>query len=63
MSEVNTTDLVVTDPWTGKRVDRVSDLLPTQIEERCDECGTQLINRCLRCGAPVCCPACCAMEG
>lgn len=50
------------DPWTGKPVDRRSDLLPSQSRETCETCGTAIINRCQRCGAPVCCPRCCAEE-
>ena len=47
------------DPFTGKPVDKASDLLPSYIDEWCDGCGAQLIIRCLCCGAPVCCPKCC----
>ncbi len=50
---------VYVDRFTGKRVDKLSDLLPSQTEEKCEHCGTNLINRCPRCGAPVCCPKCC----
>jgi hypothetical protein len=52
----------IRDPWTGKRVDKLSDLLPSEGASLCEECGTRLINRCLRCGAPVCCPKCCAQD-
>jgi hypothetical protein len=47
------------DKFTGKPVDKPSDLLPENNGETCDECGTELIDRCYRCGAPVCCPKCC----
>lgn len=47
------------DPWTGKPVDRLSDLLPSAAGFQCDDCGAEVINRCPRCGAPVCCPRCC----
>lgn len=47
------------DKFTGKRVDKPSDLLPSESKCTCDECGTNLINRCLICGTPVCCPKCC----
>lgn len=51
---------MVHDPYTGKPVDRVVDLLPSGTGERCDHCGAEIINHCLRCGAPQCCPRCCA---
>lgn len=44
---------------TGKLLDRPSDALSSELDEKCDQCGTSLINRCLFCGAPVCCPKCC----
>lgn len=47
------------DRWTGKPVDKISDLLPKENGEKCEECGTPLINNCLTCGAPICCPKCC----
>lgn len=47
------------DPWTGKPVDRASDLLPSPAGRLCDDCGADVINRCMRCGAPTCCPRCC----
>ena len=47
------------DKWTGKPVDKASDLLPSSNGEFCDTCKTELIDRCLYCGAPVCCPKCC----
>jgi len=47
------------DKFTGKVVDKLSDLLPENNGSYCDVCGTELIDRCLRCGAPVCCPKCC----
>lgn len=52
---------MMVDNFTGKPVDKLSNLFPELSEtgERCEECGTILINRCLRCGAPVCCPKCC----
>ena len=46
------------DKFTGKQVDKISDLLPEDNGQFCD-CGTELINRCYICGAPICCPACC----
>lgn len=49
----------IRDPWTGKLVDKPSDLMTSEGVSKCDECGTRLINRCFRCGAPVCCPKCC----
>jgi len=48
------------DEITGKKVDRLSDLLPLSQKNQCEECGTNLIDHCLLCGAPVCCPKCCA---
>ena len=50
---------MVQDKFTGKMLDKSSNLLPSGTGETCDICGTVLINRCLRCGAPVCCPKCC----
>lgn len=47
------------DPWTGKPVDSLSDLLPSPNGEKCDHCGGDCIDRCVMCGAPQCCPACC----
>lgn len=47
------------DIFTGKPVDRLSDMLPTFNGAKCDECGHELIDRCGRCGAPICCPRCC----
>jgi hypothetical protein len=50
------------DSFTGKPIDRLSDLLPRRTDQICDDCGTYLIDRCGRCGAPVCCPRCCAED-
>lgn len=50
---------VIYDSWTGKPVDKLSDLLPASAGFACDECGAEVISRCIRCGAPVCCPRCC----
>ena len=47
------------DNFTGKPVDKVSDLLPAKNGEKCEECGAELLNHCLNCGAPICCPNCC----
>jgi hypothetical protein len=47
------------DPWTGKPVDSLSDLLPAPNGGKCDHCGGDCIDRCMMCGAPQCCPACC----
>jgi len=46
-------------PWTGKPVDKISDLLPSPNGNTCDECGSPCINNCFMCGAPQCCPSCC----
>lgn len=47
------------DHFTGKVVDRLSDLLPSPNGGHCDHCGGPTIDRCMMCGAPQCCPACC----
>lgn len=52
------------DPYTGRPIDHLTDLLSSATGKRCEDCGTEIIDRCLRCGAPQCCPRCCveAME-
>ena len=52
--------MTLCDLYTGKPVDRPSDLLPEPNGLFCDKCGTEAIDRCPMCGAPVCCPKCCA---
>ena len=47
------------DRFSGKPVDKITDLFPHETSEKCDVCGSNLINNCFRCGAPVCCPKCC----
>lgn len=47
------------DRWTGREVDRLSDLLPKANGGHCDHCGHYTIDRCPMCGAPQCCPRCC----
>ena len=50
------------DYYSGKLVDKPSDLLPQKNGGICETCGTETIDKCPRCGAPQCCPECC-MEG
>lgn len=51
--------MIQVDPWTGKPVDRRSDLYPSFNGRKCEDCGAECIDRCIRCGAPQCCPRCC----
>ena len=52
-------DMQLFDPFTGKPVNKPSDLLPTANGCMCSDCGAALIDRCPACGAPQCCPRCC----
>lgn len=49
-------------PWTGKPVDSISDLLPRPNGVTCKHCGSPCIDNCIMCGAPQCCPSCCYDE-
>ena len=51
---------MITDKWTEKSIDKLSDRLPCLIEGHyCEDCGATLIRDCWLCGAPNCCYECC----
>ena len=47
------------DRFSGKPIDKPSDMLPEKNGGICEHCGSETIDHCPMCGAPQCCPTCC----